>query len=381
MWIFYALSFIPIVIGSIVFAFNKKIHVAEWVSGLILSLIVSVLFHGAAFSAATADYQTLSATVEGVTFYPEWVEQYTDTETETYMVGKEVKTRTKTVTKYRTHHEYWTCTVPHFNSEPTISQARFNELKRTLGGRVETTEGWKSGFVRGDKNIYKTHNTSKEIIPYMITSSFQNRVKASPSLFRYHELKDTSHLPEYPYTNDNFKSNRLLGRASSDLSLDEWDKLNAVLGKNKKINIIVVGFDVGSSVQDSIDLETFWFGGKKNDLVIVYGGNNNKVVWSRVFGWTEEELVKRNIESILLKDGLNGLAKKVEQEVINHYKIKDWSKFDYISVEPSRGWIIGFIIIQVIFQTGLWVFFHFNEIDCNRHEVRPYNQNQFRKRF
>lgn len=379
MWIFYALSLVPIVIGAILWIISpKKIHPAEWVIGAVFAFAMAGSFHAFSYASATQDTQTLSATVESVVFYPKWVEEYTDIETYTTGSGKDQQTHTRTVTRYRTHHEYWTCIIPHFDIEDSISEDRYNDFNRKLGGRVETKSKYKSGFYSGDKNIYVTGNTSRETIPYMISSGFQNKVKASPSLFKYSVPEDTSHLFEYPYNKNNFQSERLLGNARNNLSLLQWDQLNGRLGKNKKVNVIVVGFPSDAPIQHSIDLESYWIGGKRNDLVITYAGDNSGIKWSRVFGWTEEELVKRNIESILLKDGLVDLAPKVEQEIINHYVIKDWSKFDYLSVEPSKAWIISFVIIQIIAQIALWIFFHFNDIDIDSYKPRYAQRGRFR---
>ncbi len=99
-----------------------------------------------------------------------------------------------------------------------------------------------------------------------------------------------------------------------------------------------------------------WVGGKKNDIVICYGPG-----WSMVFGWTDSELVKENIKSLFLTEKHNNeLFAKVKTEVIQNYKIKDWSKFDYISIEPRTAHFVWFFIIMALTQTGLYIFFYMN---------------------
>jgi len=106
---------------------------------------------------------------------------------------------------------------------------------------------------------------------------------------------------EYPQNKNWQSSDRLLGRARSDFNLLEWDKVNSRLGPSKKVNVIAVGFEADSDSILGQYQEAKWAGGKKNDLVICYGGQPGKAAWVYVFGWTESEGVKRDLESLFIK--------------------------------------------------------------------------------
>ncbi len=82
-----------------------------------------------------------------------------------------------------------------------------------------------------------------------------------------------------------------------------------------------------------------------------------------MFGWTEREIVKRNLETMLLNraegdpgdakppDGLMG---RIEAEVIANYQIKDWSKFAYITVEPPSYAYVVLVVVMALAQGGYW---------------------------
>jgi len=63
MYTFYLIALIPAIIGAILFMFDKKINVWEWIGGTICAFIVSAIMHGIAFYGMTADIETLSGKI------------------------------------------------------------------------------------------------------------------------------------------------------------------------------------------------------------------------------------------------------------------------------------------------------------------------------
>ena len=51
----------------------------------------------------------------------------------------------------------------------------------------------------------------------------------------------------------------------------------------------------------------------------------------------------------------------IEREIKANYRLKDWSKFDYITVEPPTWSYIVYILVLMVSQGGLYVWFHANE--------------------
>jgi hypothetical protein len=129
------------------------------------------------------------------------------------------------------------------------------------------------------------------------------------------------------------------------------------------VNVILIGFgDKDASVAQL--QEAKWFGGKKNDLVLCYGGAGVKTEWAVVFGWTEQELVKRNLETILLENTVNTeILPRIESEIRANYVIKDWTKFDYIAVSPPWWGFLILCVVMIAAQCGFMYWSVNNEND------------------
>lgn len=353
----YLISIIPLIIGGILWIKKKEINLWEWLAGGLSGFVLTGIFHLIAFHGMTADTETWSGEVTGATFYPYWMEYYTTTTTSTDADGN---TTTTVHHHWVPHPEEWEVdtNIGSFN----ISQTKYNELRGKFGGRQDTHRAYKSNFHHGDPNIYQLVNTTSWIEPVTQPRHFTNRVKAAPTTFSYPKVTDTR-VFEYPENEDRFVSDRLLGTANV-INKREFDLLNSRLGPTKKVNIIMVGYPAGVGMDVAFQQEAKWIGGKKNDLVICFGGTTpSKPEWVKVFGWSESYEAKNNIETIV---GTNGVSNKVlpliEKEIMSNYTKKDWKKFDYISV-PTPFWVYPSVILTMIAtQIGLWLFFLNNDV-------------------
>ncbi len=151
------------------------------------------------------------------------------------------------------------------------------------------------------------------------------------------------------------RSGRLLGRAARDFSIEAWDRLNAKLCPEKGVNLIAAGFEGDSSLAHW--QEAKWLGGKGNDLVICYGppGPGGFPAWTYGFGWTEDELVKRNLESLFLtRVPGDGLLPAIRDEVRARYRKKVWPDRSYLEVPAPRGAVPILILVTVFVQGGYW---------------------------
>ena len=236
-----------------------------------------------------------------------------------------------------------------------------------MGYKIE--KPYKPGFDSGDPNIYTTFNQAGYIYPITSTRNWSNRIKAAPSAFSFAKVPDTIKIFEYPKNDDAWHSDRLLGSAVI-IDLLKFDRMNARLGPHKKVNIIMIGFgDKDQSIADWQQAK--WIGGKKNDIVICWGGLNTKPIWVKVFGWSDSEICKRNLETIVLDNGAtNDTLSLIESEITTGYKLKDWSKFDYITIEAPSWSIWTYIFFMIISQIGLWYWYSYNEYG----KINKYNK-------
>lgn len=378
--------------GLIIWLRSDKVVWQEWVGASLLAFLISGVTHIIAAKGMTDDVETWSGQVSSVQYIPRWkeyyeeaiykTEYYYETETRTRSVGSGKNSRTERYTvrvqksrrvfdrwesRNRWHESQWLCETD-LNQSFSISQESYNRIVARFGkteprlGRRRTGEH-ASRMIDGDPNDYWGVNINRWCEPVTRQRYFENRVKASPSVFSFVKVPTNINVFPYPQNNNIFHSDRLLGDARSRIDILKFDQLNSFLGARKKVNLIIVGFNNADSMLAEYQ-RAEWIGGKKNDIVMVYNINSNstKPSWTRVFGWSESEICKRNLESILLTNQINdSILDKVKDEVIKNYVIKDWSKFDYLTIEPRTIHFIWFFVIQIITQIGLYIYFHYNE--------------------
>lgn len=339
---------------------NREVVWQEWLGGTGIALLMSVVFNVIAYFGATSDMETWSGQLNKAVFYPQWVERYTETHSRTIGSGKNAHTIYWSDTHYRTHKEHWNVesTLGH---DLDVGKNFYSEVVESFGGDVLTVNGNKRGFHSGDPNVYVSRNKSGYIYPVVDERHWKNRVRgAAPSAFEFPRVPVDAPLYEYPPNNNWLQSSRLLGNVPIDIL--EWDRMNAKLGPSKFVNVIMVNFG-NKDRSAGLFQRSKWVGGKQNDLVICYGGKSqSQADWSFVFGWTESDAVKKNIESIVLTNKIdNSILPIIEQEIKRNYVIKDFHKFDYISVQPPRWSYIAFLIVMVVSQLGFWFWSHGNE--------------------
>lgn len=360
MWFLYVLCIIPFITGAILWYKSSKIVWWEWLSAFVISLITAIIFHVICIKSMTTDIQTLSGVITKAVYYPEWVERYQVPIYKTIKVGKSTqRVFSHYETRYRTHSPYYECHTS-FGTTKNIDKNLFEAISKNFNDYTKTPHH-KSGFHSGDPDIYMVNNKTGYCYPITTISTFENKVKASPSLFSFMEVPKTAKVYEWPSNKNWMRSDRLLG--TSFIDVYEWDKMNSRLGPTKKVNVIMVGFDDKSDPSYGLWQQAKWVGGKKNDLVITFGGGEKSPAkWAFVFGWTEKELVKKKIESILLNNPINNeIIPKIETAIIEDYVIKDWTKFDYITVEPPMWAFMIFLAVLIISQFITFVIFYKND--------------------
>lgn len=389
MWVFWICSLIPIGICGIMLLFSKEVSYKEWLITTGVALLMAALFQVISAIGMTDDIETWSGYVTNTRQFSAWkeyyeyavyrTEYYTEYETRYYTDSKgRSRSERVSVRKSRRVFDHWESTSrwhnTTWNADTTLGDydidgdkfaylcQKFNDRHAVPGKRV--TSEHNSRMLEGDPNDYVADNRTGWIEPVTCTKHFENRVKAAPTLFSYSKVPTNISVFPWPATKDLFQSDRVIGTAKSHINTLKWDQMNAVLGASKKVNVIIVGFgDQPSSMANW--QEAAWVGGKKNDLVICYGGGNRKnpADWVKVFGWTEKGIVKQNIQSLLLETPINDeIIPKIADEIKEHYVIKDWHKFDYITVEPPDWSYWVYFGVMALVQGGLFFWYNVNDI-------------------
>ena len=209
--------------------------------------------------------------------------------------------------------------------------------------------------------------------PTALTHRFTNYIKANPwSILRREGLteKFKELIPPYPIRIfDYHYLNRFLtpkDKMSADVAR-AWNQdlmeLNADLGKKKEVNIIIVAVPTADSSYLHA-LEEAWIGGKKNDLVMIFGiPNYPKIDWVRVMSWTSAEELKVALRDKIQEVG--NIEKRTEiiaiakQRIETQFVRRKMADFEYLmaGVRPPTWALILLFILGSVVSGGLTYFF------------------------
>lgn len=373
MWVFYICALIPVLIGAFFLWRDNEVTWWEWLIGTAAAFLVAGIMNIVAVCGMTGDVETWSGQITKVSHFGRWVEEYEEDHSETTTDSKgHSHTRHWTTTEHDTHPEHWVAyrDFGKDSDDADVSEDQYNDILMKFGGHSHNDgeqgcDHFSGHYIRGDRNIYSATDANGYVYPVTTTKSFENRIKAAPTVFSFSKVPTNINVYAWPENPDWMHSDRLLGTASVLVNHYKWDCMNTSLGSRKKVNVIMVGF--GNESDDYAHYQQAkWIGGKKNDLVICFGGatKTSPAKWVYVFGWTENELVKQNLETLLLDHPVDdNLIPLISQEVAKNYVIKDWHKFDYITIDPPAWSYWVYFIFMALTQGGLYYYFNVNEYD------------------
>lgn len=227
--------------------------------------------------------------------------------------------------------------------------------------------------------------------PTAIEHNYQNYIRGNPdTIIKRTGVADKykTLIPQYPKVFDYYRAHHFIsainiGAAEYNNFDEKLERLNAQLGAQKKVNIIVILTNVAD--QNYLEaLRQEWIGGKKNDIIVVIGAPEfPKVGWSGVLSWTKNEDIKINIRNRLLDlntfDG-NKTLDIVREEVYTGFVHRQWSDYNYLksTIEP-RTWILYLLfIVGVLMSGGLAAYFWYEDPFESRLNV---NNNLFKGRY
>ena len=405
MWFFWTFALVPIFAGLFFLWKNKQVCWQEWLGSCAVALVMAGIFQMVAMVGMTDDTETWSGYGNSARQYSRWKEYYeyavyrtevyytTETHYTTDSKGRS-RSHTERVRHTREVFDHWQPSSRWHNASWTlfttlgnfsISETKFDDMcgkyddRHSVPGR-RTTSDHNSKMIDVDPNDYVADNKTKWIEPATTIKHFENKIKAAPSLFSFSKVPTNIAVYPWPSNPDWNRSDRVMGTAQSMIDPLKWDQLNAVLGASKKVNLIVIGFPADKGVNIAKWQEAKWIGGKKNDLVICFGGGSKTqpAEWAYVFGWTEKNIVKLDIQDLFTKYPINNdLLPHIQGEVIESYVTKDWHKFDYIKIEPPSWSYWVYLIVMGFTQAGLYFWFNVNEYDgtdaygYRRKEITP----------
>lgn len=234
-----------------------------------------------------------------------------------------------------------------------LTSKYFNGPEKVLGDRPS--------YHTGDRYDYIWTVKKDVIVPWTTYRSYKNYIASSENIIKG-STNIGEEVKEHPADGilDHLYQNKVFG-----VNLDPY-KL-AIINSSLKVpaNLIIYGFKNGNLSQCE-NLKAKWINGKVNDLVLCLIHDDTQINNVEVFGWTESEILKSELETLLLNTKLNSFYDKSTDiiDIVNkHYVEKDMNKYSYLSIK-IRGWdYVLFIFFYLVFVIFGWCWSYQNDIN------------------
>jgi hypothetical protein len=221
-------------------------------------------------------------------------------------------------------------------------------------------------IVRKGDPVSKEHNFDN-YIKGSETSIFGRKISISD--------KELEEMPNYPNrVFDYYKVNRVID-LTNVLSDEELKKANEEIaemlkttGFHKQANAIII---LSDKTEDfALKLIENWYGGKKNDVIIIIGLKGKEINWARVHSWSIHNIFEVELRDAILNHKYLDMSKVIKETQFyldKDYVRRSFKEFEYLrwQIMPSNSSLWIFIILSLLCSTTLGFFMSRNEI-CER---------------
>lgn len=340
------------VLGFVHYRYQPRSRGQSWIIGLIATAMLAII---GAFGIAIATHMSLR-----------------DVE----LISGQVTEKTREHGHYQRSYECMCTTDSKGNRTcQTCYEDRYTvkwEVKSTIGNfTIDSLD-------RGSKRVYNEPDPPFYLLatrgdPVAAEHYYQNYMKGVPKEYLYNDnmgalpelLKE---IPEYPKTYNFYKVNRVLDISGvlPPLVTIEYNKKIAealrTLGPEKEVNIILV---IGKPDPQLVyAVREKWEGGKKNDVIVTVGIDENRVITNvGILTWDKNEYFKNKLEmnirdhAVLNAEMLEIIFKDVQQnytrprmrdyqELREHVDTPVWAVFTVLIVMFGLTAIGAYVIYR-----------------------------------
>ena len=388
------LMLIPVLATIVMFIFFDKRKIAWWeylmLFGVsVLTILIAKLIIETSMTSDTEYWGDVAYKVQYEGAYDEYIHR---TCTESYPCGTNSNGGTKYCTRtydcsyIENHPPRWRIINKH-GSSVRISKSEYNRIKSKWGNEKKT--GKHSNYHTYDNGIYSSFWTKKrDLIECIVTEhTYENRVQAAHTVFDFEDVteeqKEKHGLYDYPKIYKGFKQISILGDGDKTQEVAEKNMqiLNAKLGPKKQLKAFILIFK-NKPKRSGILQEAYWKGGNKNEFVLAIGvDKDNNVNWVHPFTWAEHSIVKVEARKFVLnqdKLNLEDISEFLYGSLDKKFVRKEFSEFNYLTVDPPVSSIIWSMVIIVIITTGLVWWFVANDFDDELMKKKPKFRNRTR---
>lgn len=232
--------------------------------------------------------------------------------------------------------------------------------------------------IDGNEYVARWNNDEATLEPIATKHTYENRVQASDSIFRFHpDPRDKAIYGLYDYPSiSGWRQPALLGyRGPNAAEADrQLNILNARLGHAQQVKVFVLIF-YDKPLQAGASQQAYWDGANKNEFVVAVGvDRSNAVQWVYPFSWTEREDLKVATRSYLMdqqKLDVVAFAKWLRPAILGQWRRKHFRDFAYLRVETPTWCIILTYILSILVTAGVVVWSVRNEFDADGARSTP----------
>ena len=369
---------LPFIISIFLLIFFKKYIVWwEYICLVGVSILFTFLFKSAFIASLEHDTEYLGGYITKITHYDEWDEWIHKTCTRRVPCGRDSKGNTiyRTETydcSYREYHpECWKYTDNYNREEYFYNKSYFDAAMKELGYPKMVFRDMHRHYytIDGDAQDYYYDGTPQHLRALVWENSYQNKILASHSIFKFEDIDDDDAdslgLFRYPDVNDNDQDVILGFRAGKEVH-KQYKYINSIYGAKKQFRIYVLVFR-DKPLEISEKQKSYWQGGNKNEFVLCLGYNTKKgtIDWCNPFSWCDKPELEVATKRFFRDNPRMDLSKYPEwlEKHINLWQRKQFSDFDYIKNELTKGQSIALLIIILFFDILVSILLIGNDIN------------------
>lgn len=356
---------LPFIISILLLIFFKKYIVWwEYICLVGVSILFTLLLKSVFIASLEYDTEYLGGYITKITHYDEWDEWIHKTCTRRVPCGRDSKGNTIYRTErydcsYRDYHpECWKYTDNYNREEYFYNKSYFDAAMKELGYPKMVFRDMHRKYYRidGDAQDYYYDGTPQHVRALVWKNSYQNKILASHSIFKFEDIDDDDAdslgLFRYPDVNDNDQAVILGFKAGKEVH-KQYKYINSIYGARKQFRIYVLVFR-DKPLEISEKQKSYWQGGNKNEFVLCLGYNTKKgtIDWCNPFSWCDKPELEVATKRYFREHPRMDLSQYPSwlHKNINLWKRKQFSDFDYIKNELTKGQSIALFIIILFFD-------------------------------
>lgn len=204
--------------------------------------------------------------------------------------------------------------------------------------------------------------------PVAKSHTYTNYIKgAKRNVLNREGVNITYPMPAYPSDiYDYYYINRAVDVGAGLNNIQEWNTQISLalrqLGPAKEVNLVLVFTKYPQNYSEQ--LNSAWTSGKKNDVIVVMGIEDNVIAWTKVLSWTKREDFKIGLRDELVGTKLDPVATIgiISKNIDTKFDRREMAEFEYLKydIDPP-AWSIYLMIVFLFVPTVVFYFMRRNE--------------------